>query len=154
LDKIPFARPFTGVEEEEAVLRVLRSGWLTTGPEALAFEREFAAFLGGGAAGDAAPMMSAKAFEPKAFAVNSATSGLHLAVKAVGVKAGDVVLVPSFTFTATAEVVRYERADVVFVDVEKGGFLIDPESWRQRWRGSGRGRARIKTAGPAEGRRR
>jgi dTDP-4-amino-4,6-dideoxygalactose transaminase len=111
LDKIPFARPFTGPDEEEAVLRVLRSGWLTTGAEALAFEREFAAFLGGGAL--------------KAFAVNSATSGLHLAVKAAGVGEGDVVLVPSLTFTATAEVVRYERADVAFVDGEKDGFLMD-----------------------------
>jgi dTDP-4-amino-4,6-dideoxygalactose transaminase len=117
VDKIPFARPLIGVEEEEAVLRVLRSGWLTTGPEALAFEAEFAAFLGGG---------TPKTAEPKAFAVNSATSGLHLAVKAAGVGEGDVVLIPSFTFTATAEVVRYERADVVFVDVEKDSFLIDP----------------------------
>ena len=118
MDTIPFARPFIGVEEEEAVLRVLRSGWLTTGPEALAFETEFAAFLGSG---------TPKTVAPKAFAVNSATSGLHLAVKAVGVGEGDVVLVPSFTFTATAEVVRYERAEAVFVDVEKDGFLIDPE---------------------------
>jgi dTDP-4-amino-4,6-dideoxygalactose transaminase len=117
MEKIPFARPFVGAEEEEAVLRVLRSGWLTTGPEALAFEREFAAFLGGGAS--SAPP------ELKAFAVNSATSGLHLAVKAAGVSEGDVVLVPSLTFTATAEVVRYERADVAFVDVEKDGFLMD-----------------------------
>jgi dTDP-4-amino-4,6-dideoxygalactose transaminase len=128
VDKIPFARPFIGVEEEDAVLRVLRSGWLTTGPEALAFETEFAAFLGGGTPQDVVPKdVASNAVVPKAFAVNSATSGLHLAVKAAGVGEGDVVLVPSLTFTATAEVVRYERADVAFVDVEKDGFLIDPE---------------------------
>jgi dTDP-4-amino-4,6-dideoxygalactose transaminase len=122
MEKIPFARPFIGTEEEEAVLRVLRSGWLTTGPETLAFEEEFAAFLGGGASSE-----SSGSSELKALAVNSATSGLHLAVKAAGVGEGDVVLVPSFTFTATAEVVRYERADVAFVDVEKDGFLMDAE---------------------------
>jgi dTDP-4-amino-4,6-dideoxygalactose transaminase len=122
MEKIPFARPFMGSEEEEAVLRVLRSGWLTTGAEALAFEREFAAFLGGSeSCGDGG------VGELKAFAVNSATSGLHLAVKAAGIGEGDVVLVPSLTFTATAEVVRYERADVAFVDVEKDGFLMDTE---------------------------
>ncbi|MDR1094899.1 MAG: DegT/DnrJ/EryC1/StrS family aminotransferase [Spirochaetaceae bacterium] len=121
MEKIPFARPFMGSEEEDAVLRVLRSGWLTTGVEALAFEREFAAFLGGGESGGDG------GGELKAFAVNSATSGLHLAVKAAGVGEGDVVLVPSLTFTATAEVVRYERADVAFVDVEKDGFLMDTE---------------------------
>jgi dTDP-4-amino-4,6-dideoxygalactose transaminase len=100
-DAIPFARPFIGGEEEEAALRVLRSGWLTTGAEALAFEKEFAAFLGNTGLW--------------CLAVNSATSGLHLALEACGVSAGDLVLVPSYTFTATAEVVRYLGADPVFV---------------------------------------
>ncbi|MDR0386488.1 MAG: DegT/DnrJ/EryC1/StrS family aminotransferase [Treponema sp.] len=112
---IPFARPFMGREEEEAALRVLRSGWLTTGKEALAFEKEFAGFL----ASPRRPPLTA-------LAVNSATSGLHLALEACGIGPGDVVLVPSYTFTATAEVVRYLGADIAFVDTAPGSFHIDP----------------------------
>ncbi len=111
-DPIPFARPYIGREEEEAAIRVLRSGWLTTGKEALAFEKEFEAFLG--AAG------------VRALAVNSATSGLHLAMEACGVASGDVVLTSPYTFTSTAEVVRYLGADVAFVDVGEGSYLMDP----------------------------
>jgi dTDP-4-amino-4,6-dideoxygalactose transaminase len=116
---IPFARPFTGVEEEEAVLRVLRSGWLTTGKETLEFEKEFAAFLQRpeGAASDLCCL-----------AVNSATSGLHLALEACGLGKGDLALLPSYTFTSTAEVVRYLGAEAVFVDVVPGGFHLDPEA--------------------------
>lgn len=114
-DFIPFAYPFMGPEEEEAVLRVLRSGWLTTGKEALAFESEFASFLDrGGSKG------------LRAFAVNSATSGLHLALEACGVGPGDVVLTSPYTFTSTAEVARYLGADVAFVDTAPGSFNIDP----------------------------
>jgi dTDP-4-amino-4,6-dideoxygalactose transaminase len=120
---IPFARPFIGTEEEEAALRVLRSGWLTTGAETLAFEREFAAFLRGAGPGGDTP-----AAPPYALAVNSATSGLHLALEACGIKAGDLVLVPSYTFTSTAEVVRYLGAEPVFVDVCPGGFHLDPQA--------------------------
>jgi dTDP-4-amino-4,6-dideoxygalactose transaminase len=108
---LPFARPFIGREEEAAAIRVLRSGWLTTGAEALAFEQEFRAFLGG---------------DIHCLAVNSATSGLHLALEACEVSNGDLVLVPSYTFTSTAEVVRYLGADPVFVDVVPGGFHLDP----------------------------
>jgi dTDP-4-amino-4,6-dideoxygalactose transaminase len=116
---IPFSRPFTGKEEEDAVIRVLRSGWLTTGQEALAFEKEFAAFL--------EPDPRSPTTAPlSALTVNSATSGLHLALEACGVRPGDVVLVPSYTFTSTAEVVRYLGADAVFVDVAPGTFHIDP----------------------------
>jgi dTDP-4-amino-4,6-dideoxygalactose transaminase len=116
---IPFARPFTGREEEEAVLRVLRSGWLTTGGEAAAFEGDFAEFLrrppGGGEA--SGPPL-------RCLAVNSATSGLHLALEACGVGPGDLVLLPSLTFTATAGVVRYLGAEPVFVDVAPETFHI------------------------------
>jgi dTDP-4-amino-4,6-dideoxygalactose transaminase len=113
---IPFARPFIGAAEEEAALRVLRSGWLTTGAETLAFETEFRDFLLRGGGDDGL----------RCLAVNSATSGLHLALEACGVGSGDAVLVPSYTFTSTAEVVRYLGADPVFVDVVPGGFHIDP----------------------------
>jgi dTDP-4-amino-4,6-dideoxygalactose transaminase len=116
-DDIPFARPFSGAEEEEAVIRVLRSGWLTTGGEATAFEQEFAAFL-------ETPGIHC-------LAVNSATSGLHLALEACGVVSGDAVLVPSCTFTATAEVARYLGADPIFVDVSPGTFHIDPTALEQ-----------------------
>ncbi|MDR1566872.1 MAG: DegT/DnrJ/EryC1/StrS family aminotransferase [Treponema sp.] len=108
-EPIPFSRPFTGKEEEDAVIRVLRSGWLTTGKETLAFESEFGAFV-----------------KTPCLAVNSATSGLHLALEACGTGPGDLVLVPSYTFTSTAEVVRYLGAETVFVDVAPGTFHIDP----------------------------
>jgi dTDP-4-amino-4,6-dideoxygalactose transaminase len=114
-DFVPFHYPLLGAEEEEAVLRVLRSGWLTTGKEALAFEAEFAAFLGGdGSTG------------LRAASVNSATSGLHLALEACGVGPGDVVLTSPYTFTSTAEVARYLGADVAFVDTLPDGFNMDP----------------------------
>ena len=110
-DFIPFARPSIGREEEEAVLKVLRSGWLTTGEEALAFEKEFASYAGAA----------------HTLAVNSATSGLHLVMEALGIGPGDVVLVPSYTFTATAEVIRYCGGDPWFVDMGEQSWNMDPE---------------------------
>ncbi|MCB1253606.1 MAG: aminotransferase class I/II-fold pyridoxal phosphate-dependent enzyme, partial [Austwickia sp.] len=95
--------PDIGEEEIQAVVEAMRSGWLTTGPAAAAFEREFADYLGGGVT---------------AIAVNSATAGLHLALDACGIGPGDEVIVPDWTFTATAEVVRYLGADPVIVDVD------------------------------------
>ncbi|MDR2363857.1 MAG: DegT/DnrJ/EryC1/StrS aminotransferase family protein [Spirochaetaceae bacterium] len=126
LDYIPFARPHVGKEEEEAVLRVLHSGWLTTGGEALAFEKEFAAFLEGPGsnAPDAPPVRETAPL--RALAVNSATSGLHLALEACGAGPGDPVLLPSYTFTSTAEAARYLGAEPVFVDVRPGSFHMDP----------------------------
>jgi len=107
---LPFARPDIGEEEIQAVAETMRRGWLTTGPNSAAFETEFADFLGGGR---------------HAIAVNSATSGLHLAYEAVGVGPGTEVLVPTWTFTATAEAVRYLGADPVFVDVDPATLCID-----------------------------
>jgi dTDP-4-amino-4,6-dideoxygalactose transaminase len=116
METIPFARPFIGEEEEEAVLKVLRSGWLTTGRETAAFEKDFGEFLQNRDCLD----------PPFCMAVNSATSGLHLALEAAGVGNGDLVLIPSMTFTSTAEVVRYLGAEVVFIDVTKDGCHMDP----------------------------
>jgi len=116
MESIPFARPFIGKEEEEAVLAVLRSGWLTTGRETLAFEKDFGEFFSKRDGLD----------PPFCMAVNSATSGLHLAMEAAGIGNGDLVLIPSMTFTSTAEVVRYLGAEVVFVDVTKDGYHMDP----------------------------
>jgi dTDP-4-amino-4,6-dideoxygalactose transaminase len=109
--KVPFASPSIGREEEEAVLKVLRSGWLTTGKEALSFEKEFAAYTGA----------------ERTLAVNSATAGLHLVMEAMGIGPGDIVLVPTYTFTATAEVVRYCGADPWFVDIGARGWNMDPQ---------------------------
>ena len=108
---LPFARPDIGDAEVEAVARALRSGWVTTGPETRAFEQEFAACLGGGV---------------HAVAVNSATAGLHLALESIGVGAGDEVIAPTLTFTATVEVARYLGADAVLVDVDPVTLNIDP----------------------------
>ena len=124
MEPIPFARPFVGKEEEDAVLAVLRSGWLTTGKESIEFEKEFADFLQ-----NSRPDKSLNNSEPiYCMAVNSATSGLHLALEASGIKNGDLVLLPSMTFTASAEVVRYLGAEVVFVDVAKDSFHMDPKA--------------------------
>ena len=94
---------------------VLDSGWLTTSSKAFQFEKCFAEILGA----------------KYACTVNSCTAALHLAVEAIGIKAGDKVLVPSLTFTATAEVLRYIGADPVFMDVEYGTSLISPDLLRK-----------------------
>ncbi|HXY53909.1 MAG TPA: DegT/DnrJ/EryC1/StrS aminotransferase family protein [Nitrospirota bacterium] len=107
---LPFALPDIGEEEIQEVLDALRSGWLTTGHKAKRFEQDFAAFIGKGV---------------EAIAVNSATAGLHVALEAAGVGPGDEVITTPYTFTATAEVVRYLGADPVFVDVDPETFNID-----------------------------
>lgn len=109
---VPFAKPCIGEEEIAAVANAMRSGWLTTGPVTRRFEQDFAAFTGA----------------DHAVAVNSATAGLHLALEALGIGPGDKVLTTTFTFTATAEVVRYLGADPVFVDVDPATLNIDPRS--------------------------
>jgi len=106
---VPFSRPSLDHEEEEAVLAVLRSGWLTTGEVATAFEKEFAQAVG----------------TRHALALNSATAGLHLSLEALGVRPGSVVLTTPYTFTATAEVVLYLGADPVFVDIDRATLNID-----------------------------
>lgn len=111
-DFIPFHLPDIGDAEIEAVVETLRSGWLTTGLKTKDFEREFAAYIGC----------------PHAVAVNSCTAALHLALDAVGVTAGDEVIVPTMTFTATAEVVHYLGARPVLVDCEADTLNIDPEA--------------------------
>ncbi len=107
---IPFAKPSLDSREEAAVLEVLRSGWLTTGKQAFEFENEFADFIG----------------SRFAISLNSATAGLHLALEALDICAGDAVITTPFTFTATAEVVRYLGADPLFVDIDPETFTIDP----------------------------
>jgi perosamine synthetase len=108
---IPPARPLIGDEERAAVDRVMRSGMLAQGPEVKAFEEEFSAHFGLGRA---------------CVAVNSGTSGLHLGLLSSGVKAGDEVIVPSFTFAATANSVALTGATPVFADISAGDFCLDP----------------------------
>lgn len=111
MDKfLPFALPDIGEEEINAVVETLRSGWVTTGPKTKQFEQEFVQYLGGGL---------------EAISVNSATAGLHLALEACGVSNGDQVIVPTLTFTATAEVIRYLGADPIFVDCDPNTLCID-----------------------------
>tara|TARA_R110002124_G_scaffold53840_3_gene153995 strand:- start:3798 stop:4874 length:1077 start_codon:yes stop_codon:yes gene_type:complete len=107
---IPAARPEIGQEERDAVDRVMRSGMLAQGPEVAAFETEFSAIVGGA----------------HSVAVNSGTSALHMAFVAAGIGRGDEVIVPSFSFAATANAVALAGATPVFVDIEKDYFSVDP----------------------------
>jgi dTDP-4-amino-4,6-dideoxygalactose transaminase len=111
---LPFALPDLGEEEIAAVVRVLRSGWITTGPEVQAFEQEFADYLG----------------VRHAVAVNSCTAALHLALEAGGIGRGDEVLTSTITFTATGEVVEYLGARTRFVDVAPDTLNLDPVATR------------------------
>jgi dTDP-4-amino-4,6-dideoxygalactose transaminase len=111
-DFIPFSLPDIGWEEVDEVVDSMLYGWVTTGPKMRRFEQEFSALLGGGGL--------------DAIAVNSATAGLHLAVEAIGLGAGDEVITTPYTFTATAEVIRYLGATPVFVDVDARTFNLDP----------------------------
>ena len=110
---IPFALPDIGPDEIAAVVDTLRSGWITSGPKVRQFEEGFQRFIGDGV---------------ECVAVSSATAGLHLALEACGVQPGDEVIVPTHTFAATAEVVRYIGADVAFADIDPSTYCIDPRS--------------------------
>lgn len=109
---IPFALPDIGEDEINEVVDSLRSGWVTTGPKTKRFEGDFVEWLGGNI---------------EAVSINSATAGLHLALEAVGISADDEVITTPYTFTATAEVVRYLGAHPVFVDIDPTTFNIDPK---------------------------
>lgn len=111
MTKIPFSKVVCDGNELAYIREVLESGWLTTANKAHQFEKEFAALIN----------------VHHAYAVNSCTAALHLALEALGVGPGDKVLVPTMTFTATAEVVRYLGADPIFLDVEYGSCLINQE---------------------------
>ena len=107
---IPIAKPIIGRDVRRAVNKVLRSGNLTQGPEVLAFEREFSLLVN----------------ERECVAVNSGTSALHIALLSLGIGAGDEVIVPSFTFAATANSVALTGAKPVFVDIDINTYNIDP----------------------------
>lgn len=117
--KVAFSRPSLGKEEENAVLNVMRSGWLTTGKYALQFEKDFSAFL----------MQDRKdtGHQVISLAVNSNTSGMILAMEACGVTKGTAVITTPYTFVSTAMSARHLGADVYFADIEKDCYSIDPE---------------------------
>jgi perosamine synthetase len=107
---IPAARPVLGEEEERAVIEVLRSGYLSLGPRLPAFEEAFAARVGA----------------RHASAVSSGTAGLHLALRAAGVGEGEEVVTSPFSFVASANVILYQRAKPVFVDIDPVTLNLDP----------------------------
>ena len=108
---LPFHLPSIGDEEIKEVVDVLKSGWLTTGSRTMQFEKDFSDYIGC----------------KYAIAVNSGTAALHLALEAIGLNAGDEVIVPTMTFAATAEVVRYFGAKPVLIDCRQDTFNIDIE---------------------------
>jgi perosamine synthetase len=113
--KVPFYRPAIGDREIDEVVKCLRSGWLTTGPNCAEFEAEFARYVGA----------------KHAIALNSCTAALHLALEAIGLNRDELVLVPAMTFAATAEVVRYFDAIPVFVDCDPVTQCIDVAAARE-----------------------
>ncbi|MCP4567828.1 MAG: DegT/DnrJ/EryC1/StrS aminotransferase family protein [FCB group bacterium] len=112
---IPITRPFFDKKEEQAVAEVLESGWVAQGPSAAEFEKQFARFTGA----------------EHAVALSSGTAALHLALLAAGIGPGDEVIVPSFTFIATANAVEYAGARPRFVDIDQRTYNIDTAAVRQ-----------------------
>ena len=108
---LPFALPDLNDDELIEIKEALDSGWITTGPKVRQFEAEFAGAVGA----------------PYAVAVNSCTAAMHLALEAIGLQPGDIVLTTPYTFAATAEVVRYFNATPVFVDVERDTLNMDTQ---------------------------
>lgn len=112
----PLAKPVLGREEERAVVDALRSGWITLGPKTAEFEALFAAYVG----------------SKYAIAVNSATAALHLSLFDLGMSDGDEVIIPAFTFAATANTVIHSRGTPVPVDIDPSTFCIDPDAIRAK----------------------
>ncbi|MDX9799884.1 MAG: DegT/DnrJ/EryC1/StrS family aminotransferase [Spirochaetia bacterium] len=109
-DQIPFALPSIGKEEEDAVIKVLRSKWLTTGKVTEQFEKDFSDRTGAS----------------YSVSVNSATAGLHLVLDSLDMERDSYVITTPYTFTATAEVIRYLNLHPLFVDITEDDYNIDP----------------------------
>jgi perosamine synthetase len=132
---VPFFRPWITEGEIAEVVACLRSGWLTTGPRARRFESDFAYFVGA----------------RHAIAVNSCTAALHLAVEAMGLRAGQAVLVPTMTFAATAEVVHYQGAVPLLVDCDPETLNMDLDDAAAKLRDLRAGRLPIDPQVPVVG---
>lgn len=115
-EKIQISTPVTGEEEWQALREPLETGWLTSGPKVRAFENLFSEIHG----------------VNHSIACTSATTALHLAMAALGIKEGDEVIVPAFTWISTANVVEYQRAKPVFVDIDLNTFNLNPEDLRSK----------------------
>jgi UDP-4-amino-4-deoxy-L-arabinose-oxoglutarate aminotransferase len=109
---LPFSRPSISEGDIAGVAEVLRSGWITTGPKALAFEQEFCRYTGGAAA----------------VALCSATAGMHVAMKALGIGPGDEVITPSMTWVSTVNLIVLAGATPVFVEVDRDTLMVRPEA--------------------------
>jgi perosamine synthetase len=128
--QIPFFRPSLTEAEIDEVVNCLRTGWLTTGPRVQAFESAFAEYVGA----------------KNAVAVSSCTAGLHLAVEALNLRPGQAVLVPTMTFAATAEVVRYQGAMPLLVDCDPVTLNIDLDDARRKLAALAEGRTPLDSA--------
>ena len=113
---IPYGRQWIDEDDIKAVVDVLRSDWLTTGPKVEEFEKEFAHITGAG----------------EAVALSNGTAALHAIMHAIGIGPGDEVIVPPITFVATANAVVFQGGTPVFADVDPGSLLIDPEEVQRR----------------------
>jgi perosamine synthetase len=107
---IPVARPYIGTEEEQAVIHVLRSGWVTQGPRVVEFEARFSQYIGC----------------EHSVAVSSCTTALHLGLLTLGIGPGDEVICPSLSFIATANAIAYTGATPVFCDIDLATYNLDP----------------------------
>ncbi len=108
---LPFSKPSLDESDIAAVADVLRSGWITTGPNAAALEKEFAGYVG----------------VPHAVALTSATAGMHLALAALRIGPGDEVITPSMTWVSTVNLIVLSGATPVFVDIDRDTLMITPE---------------------------
>lgn len=113
---IPIAKPYLDKDEEKSAIEVLRSGWLSQGPRVQEFEERVAAYVGA----------------QYCVAATSCTTALHLALSVLGIREGDEVIMPSYTFIATANAVSYCKAKPIFVDIDLKTYNIDPELIEQK----------------------
>ena len=110
-DYIPMSKPFLGKTEINAVVEVLESGWITTGPKCNAFEEEFADFIGAS----------------HALSLSSGTGGMHIVLKALGIGEGDEIITPSMTFASTVNQIVLAGARPIFADIDYDTLLIRPQ---------------------------
>ena len=113
---VPITKPSLGEEEARAPYESIKSGWVTQGPKVAEFEKAVAAYVGA----------------KHGVATTSCTTGLHLALATAGVGPGDEVIVPSFTFIASANAILYTGATVVFADIDPRTFNVDPADIEKR----------------------
>ncbi|MCS7231811.1 MAG: aminotransferase class I/II-fold pyridoxal phosphate-dependent enzyme, partial [Elusimicrobiota bacterium] len=116
MERIPMSAPDLDENDIQEVINVLKSGRLALGPRMIEFEELMKQYIG----------------VKHAVAVSSGTTGLHILVRALGISEGDEVLVPSFTFAASVNVILYEKAIPVFVDIEPETYNLDPEDLERK----------------------